>query len=130
MKEQFELIENFNVSPKIIYKAWLNSAEHTAMTGGDEECSDLEGGTFSAWDGYIEGKNEILVPNKKIKQSWRTSEFAASDADSILEIDLKETANGTQLILSHSNKPQGQTGYKKGWEEHYFAPMKKYFEGH
>jgi len=127
MKEQFELIENFNVSPEIIYKAWLNSAQHTSMTGGEAECSDAEGGVFSAWDGYIEGKNELLVPNQKIKQTWRTSEFAASDPDSILVIELKAIVNGTELTLRHSNIPQGQTGYKKGWVEHYFNPMKSYF---
>lgn len=127
MKEQFELIENINVSPERIYKAWLNSTEHTAMTGGDAECSDLVGGTFSAWDGYIEGKNELLVPNEQIKQTWRTSEFADSDADSILEIHLKAVDGGTQLTLHHSNIPAGQTGYKQGWEDHYFTPMKNYF---
>lgn len=127
MKEQFKLIEHFNAKPETIYKAWLTSTEHTAMTGGEAECSDAVAGEFSAWNGYITGINELLVPNKQIKQIWRTSEFAASDADSILIIDLEAIGDGTRLTLNHSNIPIGQTGYKKGWIEHYFNPMKTYF---
>ena len=66
--------------------------------------------------------------DQKIVQSWRTSEFGENDEDSILTILLQETDNGgTQLTMIHSNIPEGQTQYEKGWVNHYFEPMKGYF---
>ncbi|WP_297704479.1 SRPBCC domain-containing protein [uncultured Eudoraea sp.] len=128
MKESFELRHNFKAKPSEIYDAWLDSIQHSEMTGGPAKCSNIIGGKFTAWDGYIEGKNIELKPNKEIIQSWRTSEFGDNDKDSKLIIQLKESENGTELILNHSNIPEGQTQYKKGWLEHYFIPMENYFK--
>ncbi len=127
MKESFELTEIFRVSPTELYAAWLDGDVHGQMTGGEAECSEREGDSFSTWDGYIWGKNLELVPNQKIVQSWRTSEFDEADADSILSIKLKELPDGTEFCLQHTNIPEGQTQYKKGWVDHYFTPMKAYF---
>ncbi len=129
MTEKFELKEQFNVKPPIIFDAWLNSEEHSRMTGGKAHCGIKVGDKFSAWNGYIQGRNIKLIANKEIVQSWRTSEFAEDDEDSNLIIRLEEDENGTVLNLIHSNIPKGQTQYKQGWIDHYFVPMKIYFEG-
>jgi len=128
MKEKFELREIFNVEPSVIYKAWLDSGLHSNMTGGEALCSDKVGDSFSAWDGYISGKNLELLEDQKIIQSWRTTEFSEKDADSIITISLKKLSEGTELILEHTNIPEGQTQYKQGWIDHYFTPMKEFFE--
>lgn len=128
MKESLELRHNFRVKPSVIYDAWLNSKQHTKMTGGLAKCSNEIGGNYTAWDGYIEGKNIDLKPNKEIIQSWRTSEFDINDEDSKLIIRLKEIENGTELTLIHNNIPEGQTQYRKGWVDHYFTPMENYFD--
>ncbi len=128
MKEKFELREIFKVEPSVIYKAWLNSEIHSNMTGGEAHCSDNVGDSFTAWDGYISGKNLELFENQKIVQSWRTTEFSENDEDSILTISLKKLAKGTQLILEHTNIPEGQTQYKQGWVDHYISPMNDFFE--
>jgi activator of HSP90 ATPase len=127
MKESCELRVFLNATPTEIYQAWLSTEGHSAMTGGEANCSDQVGSHFEAWDGYIEGKNLELIENKKIVQSWRTSEFEDNDEDSILNISLNEVKNGTELILIHTNIPEGQTQYKQGWLDHYFEPMKSYF---
>jgi len=127
MKESFTLSESFPVSSEIIYKAWLSSQEHSEMTGGSAEVSSIEGDEFWTWDEYITGKNLELVPFKKIRQSWRTTEFADRDEDSELLIELVDNEGTTKLILAHSNIPEGQTQYKQGWIDHYFEPMKSYF---
>lgn len=117
----------FSASPKEIYEAWLSSEKHTAMTGGEARCSDKVGGSFTAWDGYISGKNMELLENRRILQSWRTSEFLVTDEDSILEILLEPTTKGTKFKLNHTKIPQGQNQYYQGWIENYFVPMKDYF---
>lgn len=129
MKESFEIKKKFkNVSPSEIYEAWLDSAKHTEMTGGGADCSPKVGETFTTWDGYITGKNLSLISNQEIIQSWRTTEFEDEDEDSKLIITLKQVVDGTELRLTHSNIPDGETQYKQGWEDFYFIPMKDYFE--
>ena len=129
MKESFTLKTTFPVKPEVIYKAWLSSKGHSAMTaGGEATCTDREGDKFSAWDGYIVGTNVRLVKNKEIVQTWRTSEFADSDKDSELIIRLTENKGGCELVLIHNNIPGGQPDYEQGWIDHYFTPMKQYFK--
>jgi len=128
MKISIQLTEKFNVPPSIIYNAWLNSEKHTEMTGGTAHCTDLVGDVFTAWNRYITGKNIHLIPNEKIVQSWRTSEFKEEDEDSELIIHLKEMEDGTELTLIHTNIPEGQTEYEQGWVDNYFIPMKAYFK--
>ena len=82
MRESFELRVAFNVKPSVIYEAWLNSEEHSKMTGGEANCSHQIGGTFFAWDHYISGTNKSLKINEEIIQSWRTEEFKETDEDS------------------------------------------------
>jgi activator of HSP90 ATPase len=116
------------VAPETLYKAWLTGKEHTAFTGSPAKASTRIGGTFSAWEGYISGKNLKLTPNRTIVQSWRTTEFPEDAPDSKLEVILEKAAKGTRLTLIHTEIPAGQTAeYKKGWKEFYFDPMTAYF---
>ncbi len=126
MKESFVLKETFEIEPSFLYHAWLDSDLHGQMTGGEAQCSNFEGGTFSAWDGYITGENIELTKNKKIVQTWRTTEFDEKDEDSTLSIELVEIQGGTAFILTHTNIPEGQSQYKQGWVDHYFSPMKEF----
>jgi activator of HSP90 ATPase len=98
------------------------------MTGSKATASNKVGGNHSAWDKYIKGKNLELVKNKRILQSWRSTEFPKDSLNSLLLIKLDEIKSGTKLTLIHSEIPNGQgKSYKSGWVEHYFNPMKKYF---
>lgn len=114
-------------SPDEIYRAWLSSEGHTSMTGGEANCSDEIGTEFDAWDGYITGKNIALEPNRRIVQSWRTTQFEDSEPDSQIEVLLKPAENGTLLTLKHTSVPDDGDHYRSGWQDHYFEPMKEYF---
>jgi activator of HSP90 ATPase len=124
---KFTLKAKINTTTKNIYTTWLNSDGHTNMTGGEAIVSDIIGDKFTAWNGYIEGKNIELEPNKRILQSWRTSQFEEQEQDSQVEILLHEVDGQTEITLIHSNLPESGEHYKKGWENHYFEPMKAYF---
>ena len=128
MNTSILLKEQFSIAPDTLYKAWLTSEEHTAMTGGEAICTNNLGDTFSAWDGYISGTNLALNPNKEIKQAWRTTEFGDNDPDSELIIQFEKNEEVCLLTLIHNNIPDGQSDYEKGWIEHYFKPMHAYFE--
>ena len=117
-------------SPEDIYKAWMSSSGHSAMTGSKAQVTPRVGGKYSAWDGYIAGKTLELEPPMRIVQTWRSTDFSAEDEDSRLEIVLAKARGGTKVTLKHTNIPRGQAAeYKKGWVDFYFKPMKKYFSG-
>jgi activator of HSP90 ATPase len=128
MKVEFEVSDFIPASPDQVYSAWLDSDEHSAMTGGHALITDQIGGTFEAWDGYITGKNMELVRASRILQQWRTSEFEESDEDSLLEILFESEKEGTKIIISHTNLPEHGMQYKQGWRDAYFSPMIAYFE--
>ena len=129
MPYEFTLVTELPASPKQIYDSWLSSEGHTAMTGGVAHISDQIGDSFDAWDGYITGKNLELDAPFRIVQSWRTKHFEAEHSDSMIELTLEKTEDGTRLKLRHSNVPDGQTDYEEsGWNDHYFLPMKRRFD--
>ncbi len=129
MPESIRVSTVLPTTPSLLYAAWLSSKEHSAFTGGGKAtCSPRIGGKFTAWDGYISGANQALGPNKRILQSWRTTEFHASAPDSSLEVLLEEVRGDTKITLVHTNIPDGQgESYKQGWLDYYFEPMKEYF---
>lgn len=127
MAIEFEISTMFPVSPDVLYAAWLDSQSHTAMTGGEARVSDQVGETFTAWNGYIHGRNLILEPNQRIVQAWRTAEFVGDEADSHLEITLIPVDGGTRLTLHHANLPAHGMKYREGWVDAYFEPMAVYF---
>ena len=128
MGTKFKITTYLPATPAQIYQAWLNGKEHSKMTGGKASGTPETGAKFSAWDGYISGRNLELIPDKKIVQAWRTTEFNENDQDSRLEIQLNAKDTGCELILLHSEIPDNQPDYESGWEEHYFKPMRAYFE--
>jgi activator of HSP90 ATPase len=114
--------------PEAVYKAWISSKSHTAMTGSAATVTPRAGCKFSAWDGYIFGKTLKLKPSSRIQQSWRTTEFADTDEDSMLVVTLEKAKGGTKITLDHSHIPAGHgPEYRKGWIDFYFKPMKEYF---
>jgi len=128
MKNGFKLSAVIPAQPADIYKAWLSTKGHTAMTGSPAKVNGKISGKFTAWDGYIFGTTLELIPDQFIVQAWRTSEFPDDVPDSLVEISLKETKGGTKITLTHSQIPAGQEdSYRQGWEDFYFKPMKKYF---
>jgi gas vesicle protein len=69
------------------------------------------------------------VPHEKIVQAWRTTEFPPDAPDSMLTITFTAAEGGaTRIGLLQETIPEGQAAaYKKGWDEHYFGPMKSWF---
>ena len=124
---EFILKISFNTTAKKIYETWLSSEGHTKMTGGSAIISDKIRDESTAWDGYIEGKNIDLEPNKRIFQTWRTSQFNETEEDSQIEVLLNEVDGKTELTLTHTNLSESGEHYKQGWEDHYFEPMREYF---
>jgi activator of HSP90 ATPase len=115
--------------PVDVYDAFLDAKKHAAFTGSKASCSARVGGRFTAWDGYISGKNLKLEKGKRIMQEWRTTEWPRGYPPSILELTFREIKGGTELTMIHSRVPAEQTAsYKQGWIDAYWKPLKQYFK--
>lgn len=128
--EKFKITVKLKCTAKDAFKGWLDNKTHSEFTGGAKaKINPNEGGEFNVYDGYITGKNIEIFPYKKIKQTWRTSDFDAKDEDSLVELMFTQKEDYTLVSLLHTNIPDGQgDNYKKGWKEYYFSFMKEYFE--
>jgi activator of HSP90 ATPase len=129
MAIEFTVSTVISAPAKKIYDAWLNSEGHARMTGGSAIITPRAGAEFEAWDGYIHGKNLVLEPNRRIVQSWRTTEFSDDEEDSQIEVAFQKAAAGTKVSIHHTHLPPHGKQYRQGWVDNYFVPMKKYFKG-
>ena len=127
MALEFEVSAVIPAPRESVYNAWLDSDAHSAMTGGRADVSAEAGGTFEAWDGYIQGRNLELEPGRRIIQSWRTVEFQDSEPDSQIEVTFEDAAGGTKVTLKHTKLPPHGEQYKQGWIDNYFDPMTAHF---
>jgi uncharacterized protein YndB with AHSA1/START domain len=128
MSYAFTVADTIPAFPQAIYDAWLDGRAHSEMTGGKAEASAHVGGAFTAWGGYISGKNLELVPGERIVQSWRTTNFTDGQPDSRITVTLTPVAGGTRVTLLHEDVPDDHRGYENGgWQDHYLTPMKAYF---
>ena len=115
--------------PENVYGAYMDSKKHAAFTGSAAKMSSAIGGKFTAWDGYIVGKNLSLKEGKKIVQEWTTTEWPEGYPPSLLEITLTKAKGGTVLKMVHSKVPASQKDdYAQGWRDYYWAPLKAFLE--
>jgi uncharacterized protein YndB with AHSA1/START domain len=99
-----------NASPEEVYDAMMDSKKHAKVTGSPASISTRVGGKFTAWDGYIFGKNLDLEPGKRIVQERTTTEWPEGYPPSKLEISLTKKPGGTELKMVHSKGPDRSEG--------------------
>jgi activator of HSP90 ATPase len=117
--------------PAEVYDAILKAKKHAAFTGSRATCTPRVGGKFTAYDGYIWGKNLELEEGRKIVQEWQTTEWPADAPPSIVEFTFEERKGGTELTMVHSKVPAEQAeSYRQGWIDYYWDPLKEYFQRH
>jgi activator of HSP90 ATPase len=115
--------------PADVYDAFLDARKHSRFTGSRATSDPKIGGKFTAWDGYILGKNLELEEGMRIVQEWKTTEWPPGYPPSRVEFSFKGKGTGTELKLVHSKVPAEQAdSYAKGWVDFYWKPLKEYFE--
>jgi uncharacterized protein YndB with AHSA1/START domain len=62
MKTSFTISTLLPAVPEQVFRAWLSTSGHTAMTDSPAKVEPRVGGKFTAWDGYITGKTIELKP--------------------------------------------------------------------
>jgi activator of HSP90 ATPase len=117
-----------DATPAKLYELFMNSTKHTGATGMPAKISPKVGGKWSAFGGMILGKNLVLIPNRMIVQTWRSSEWKKADPDSILVVTFEKSAGGgSQVDLAHIGVPEyDREGVRQGWVKFYWEPWKAY----
>lgn len=114
-----------NASPHEIYEMLTDAKKHAKFTGASAQISREVGGTISAYDGWIEGENVELFPDKKIVQRWRGADWPKGHY-SVATFELKPTKGGTKLAFTQTGVPQEHyESINRGWHEHYWEKMKE-----
>lgn len=119
---------SFRASPHDIYEALMDSRKHSEFTGDEANISRKIGGKFTAGSGYIDGINIELVPDRKIVQSWRGSDWP-KDHYSKATFSLKQVKEGANLSFVQAGVPeQHYEEISQGWRDYYWIPMKEMLE--
>ena len=117
-----------HADPEKVYDAFVNAKIHSEFTGSRATGKPVVGAKFTAWDGYIFGKNLELVKGKKIVQEWQTTDWPEGFGPSRFQLTFKKVKEGTKITMIHLDIPDEQKGeLAEGWNEFYWTPLKEYF---
>lgn len=114
----------FKAKPHEIYEVLMDVDKHSKLTGSEVTIDRNIGSEFSVYSGDIQGINLELVPDKKIVQSWRYSDWPEGHY-SKATFSLKEVPDGTRLTFTQTGVPDKfYEDIKQGWKDYYWEPMK------
>ncbi len=115
----------FTAEPHEVYELLMDSKKHAKFSESKTAISREVGGKISAGDGYIEGWNVELIPDKKIIQKWRGSDWPEGWY-STASFELKKVPGGSKLTFLQTEVPEDQfDDISQGWVEYYWEKMKK-----
>jgi activator of HSP90 ATPase len=101
----------------------MDEKKHSELTGSEVQIDQSVGGEFSVYSGDIQGITLELIPDRKIVQSWRYSDWP-NDHYSKVTFLLKQVTNGTLLTFTQTGVPEEfYEDIKQGWKDYYWKPM-------
>ena len=138
MPSTYETARIVRATPKRLYEAWLDSEEHSAMTGREATVGPEPGAAFRIGDGSITGRTAEAEPYHRIVQIWNTEATGGRAFESRVEIAFLtgpawgglpgSAADGATIQIRHSGLPPDQRLFGPDWwEDTYFRPMDAYF---
>jgi len=117
----------FHATPHELYDALMDSKKHTKFTGAKATIGRRVGDPFTAWDDWATGVNVELVPDKKIVQQWRGSDWPEGH-HSVITFEFKKETNGTRLDFTQTDIPESlYEDVAEGWQEWYWEKLQTYF---
>ena|ERR1700689_2104491 len=91
--------------------------------------SDILGGAFVLFGGYITGRHLELLPGERLVQAWRAASWKPGEY-SIVSFVLADEGGKTKVVFDHRGFPGGTGSHlASGWHAHYWEPLAKYLAG-
>jgi activator of HSP90 ATPase len=129
MLKTIEQSVRFPASAIELFNIYMDPIRHAQVTGAPVKISHKPGSKFSAFDGMLSGFTLAAIPGKLIVQRWRSCEFKATDADSVLVLTFVQEAKAGRIDLVHANVPaHDYAGVTEGWPKYYWKPLRKYLK--
>jgi len=124
MEKTLRQTRTFRATAKELYDLLMDSKQHSAVTGAPAKISAKIGGKFTAFGGDLEGTTLELTPNKKIVQSWRSSDWPPGVYSRATFVFSPAGKGKTKLTFTQSGIPEGQyEDIRQGWITYYWEPM-------
>ena len=125
-KRVYEALTETRRFDRVVQLSGVMQSAALAQMKRPTEISHQAGGAFSAFGGYITGRQIELVPLQLIVQAWRVGNWDKG-VYSIARFALMDHGAGTNLQFDHTGFPVGQAEHlAAGWKEHYWEPLQKY----
>jgi activator of HSP90 ATPase len=133
LTDSYTLSRVIRATPKRLFESWLDSDEHSSITGRAATVDPADGGGIDLLDGLITGTNARIEPYHRIVQAW-TMEAFSSRVEIVLSTLMGQGAianahdDGATITVTHSELPTGQSLFNpEWWEQTYFSGMDAYF---
>ena len=118
-----------NIKASKLYDMYLDSKQHSAITGEPATIKAKEGSKYSGYDGYHYGKILQLIKDKLIVQSFTAIDWNKKDVDSTLILLFEQDGKDAIIYMTHANVPDIQeSAINTGWKEFYWNPWKMYLK--
>lgn len=138
MSDSYTLSRVIQATPKRLFESWLDSREHSSITGRAATVDPAVDGVINSLDGLITGTNTQVEPYHRIVQVWTVATADAVSFESRVEIVLSTLMgegaianahdDGATITVTHSELPTGQSLFSpEWWEQTYFGGMEAYF---
>ncbi len=118
---------SFDATPLQVYSILMDAKHHAAFTESKVSITEQENEKFTAYDGYITGRNKQLIRGEKIVQSWHCTDFPDGHLTEVTYLLKKNKAGGCDLEFTQTNVPtENYKQINQGWIDHYFHLMEAY----
>ena len=112
-------------APHEVYEVLMDQKKHAKLVGSEASISRKAGGKFVIYGGDIEGKNLELVPDQKIVQTWRFSDWPEGHFSTVTFV-FTPVEKGTRLTFTQTDVPDDKyEDIKQGWTDYYWSPLKQ-----
>ena len=125
-KRVYEALTDANQFGKVVQLSAAMQSGGMKTGAAPVEVSHEPGGAFSAFGGYISGRQIELVPNERIVQVWRAGSWDPGSY-SIAKFVFVEQGAETKIKFDHTGFPKGQAEHlAEGWRVNYWEPLAKF----
>ncbi len=129
MPKNLIIAASLPATPETLFDMYLDPATHAAFTGFPVTIDRRPGAPFRAFDGSLSGMMLHVEPQRLIVQTWRSTNFADDDIDSVLVLSFWPEEGGARIELAQINVADRDfAGVSHGWEKYYWTPWRAYLQ--
>jgi activator of HSP90 ATPase len=113
--------------PARVYEVLADAQALSALSGKSGAAARSAGEEFTAFDGYVTGRQIELVPGERIVQAWRFPVWTPG-THSIVRFTLTPEGGQTRLAIDQDGEPADWHDHiQANWSTFYLDPLISHF---